>query len=48
MALKDKRKWLGTRAGLEMGEKAASVQREILKDLQKAWEIMAQEHFKTL
>jgi len=31
-----------------MSEKAANVQRETLKDLQKAWRTIAQDHFKRL
>ena len=36
------------RVGLKISEKLANVQRKTLKDLQKAWRTIDQDHFKKL
>ena len=41
-------KWSGTTTRLNKGEKSAKVQRKTVKDLQKAWRTVSQDHFKRL
>lgn len=40
-------KWSGLMTGLKMSKNVANVQRRTLKDLQRAWKTITQDHFKT-